>query len=419
MITGAQSFTSRMECYKETINALDKMYNTPEGQILGRNLLRAALTQDDYLLRVSVYEWLVRRNLLQSELLQRNDILINNTNAPDGTTLEGYLERIAAANPNDRSVAELLWTMYEKTGRHAAAAKILQIIATGSDENFSLNDRMFCLSRAILCMRSDTVGYAQAIGAFNKELEDQLTVARLQLKLLEQIQATKNNLSPASMSKLQNSLVSLTELFEEYASPLDLWEIQLDAIHISGYQDTNLIQEIWHKFIANELIKTPHGTNRMGLLLQKIETLGNRYERNPNLFPIQFLIRELELQACKEHSEPGQVHQTFLNCGVKAQDIIHAYDQLIRQHDWSWASAGNELHLIDVLAKLLQDLLSNDGILFPSSGQIRRESLTVCVDIITSCLNLLYKNSNPSAQIKVNKFRELNNQYQRLSQLNL
>lgn len=64
----------------------------------------------DEILHVSVYTWMIERGL-HGELV-----------ALAVPSLEAYLERVNAP--------ELLWQFYERNKNHAAAAKILDVLAT-------------------------------------------------------------------------------------------------------------------------------------------------------------------------------------------------------------------------------------------------------------------------------------------------
>jgi nuclear pore complex protein Nup155 len=46
-----------------------------------------------------------------------------------------------------------------------------------------LLQRIEYLARAVMCMRSDQVGYASQLGVFLRELEDKIDVARIQQRV--------------------------------------------------------------------------------------------------------------------------------------------------------------------------------------------------------------------------------------------
>ena len=122
-----------------------------------------------------------------------------------GRGLHGELVALATPSLEDYLIntraPELLWQYYERNKNHAAAAKILDALATGgqfvevdniknssnqqfflflSNSDITLSQRVEYLARAVVCMRSDQAGYAPRLGVFLRELEDKVEVARIQ-----------------------------------------------------------------------------------------------------------------------------------------------------------------------------------------------------------------------------------------------
>lgn len=56
-----------------------------------------------------------------------------------------------------------------------------------------LKDRLEYLTRAIMCMRSDKIGYAPYLGVFLRDLEDKMEVAKVQEQILEAVNNMKNS----------------------------------------------------------------------------------------------------------------------------------------------------------------------------------------------------------------------------------
>ncbi|KAF4518377.1 hypothetical protein B566_EDAN007105 [Ephemera danica] len=406
---GSQAYSRRMDCYKEIINSLNRLF-AQDGDIQqGRILLCNSLASDEHLLRVAVFEWLVRRGLLQSELLQRSDILVNTVGAPEATTLEGFLDRLAARQPGDSGVAELLWTLYENTGRHLAAAQILQRVAQSPGELVPIETRNFCLSRAILCMRADTVGYSKATGQITRDIEDLFDITRLQMRVLETVRTGKHSLSPSQLSRLSHSLLSLTELYQDYAVPLQLHESQLDILGAANSDESERALQVWQDMMEN--------ADRLPSLLERVTAVGRRHGNSEILFPLPFIVRELELHACRGRAVPGLVHRALLECNIPIPVLVEAYDRLLGQSEWIWSHAGNELHLTDTLELLVRDLLGMPPPALNAGGvggpQQRREMLAACTDLVTKCLTSLYTKTEQQARIQ--SFRELQRECERMA----
>jgi hypothetical protein len=70
------------------------------------------------------------------------------------------------------------------------------------------------------------------------------------LKILEEVQANhQHNLSTGQMERLERTLVSISDLFQQYAVPLQLFESQLKILESSNHEDPNLVNDIWLQMV--------------------------------------------------------------------------------------------------------------------------------------------------------------------------
>lgn len=178
---GFAAFTARMNYYKEIKLMLDHIYQTHCVQQLNaqQNQAQAIATENslnntvlqtialalqapDQLLHVTIYEWLLSHNFL-SELL--------NISEP---SLGEFLVRSVLKSPENIQLADILWKYYERNGQHAAATKILDKLASLPNNNLLLSERIEYLARAVMCMRSDSVGYSANTGIALKDIEDKV-----------------------------------------------------------------------------------------------------------------------------------------------------------------------------------------------------------------------------------------------------
>ncbi|XP_077271412.1 nuclear pore complex protein Nup154 isoform X2 [Temnothorax americanus] len=366
---GNLAFMKRLEIYKEFTTMLDHLYHQsisnpltptipskpgpplqtassavvmPAKEIL-HEIIDDALHAPCETLHSSIYTWMIDRGL-HGELV-----------AFAAPSLETYLNRVNAP--------ELLWQFYERNKNHAAAAKILDSLATKVGSETSLSKRVEYLARAVVCMRSDQTGYAPYLGIFLRELEDKLEVARMQQQILEIISNQQNLFDSMMVTdaklRLNSSLLDITQLYEEYAEPLQLWECKLAIIHCSGHQDDMLIKGIWTNIIDNELENAtePSNEDKMTILMCKIKLLGQEYTGSPHCFPIDFLVKQLEMKACKYKVSNTSIITSFLELGVAMEDLLDIYDKrkIITKCQ-------------DVISKCLTTLFSK-----PNGGELERE----------------------------------------------
>ncbi|XP_033607158.1 nuclear pore complex protein Nup155 isoform X2 [Cryptotermes secundus] len=300
---GYQAYIKRMECYKEVTSLLDHLYDQKtssrhtlsvtvspgvpvaqdttqisqsEANDQVNRLVRSALQSQDELMHVAVFDWLVTKQLT-------GDLLT--VHQP---SMEMYLVRKSEQSPE---VCDLLWKYYEKNMNHAAAAKILHNLATRPGSSITLLQRIEYLARAVVCMRSDQVGYAPQLGVFLRELEDKIDVARIQQQVLEALTKLKgrNRLAEDAILRLNSSLLEITQLYEEFCEPFSLWECKLAIIHCSGHYDLALVETIWLNIIETELqaCSSVGADDRMAVLMSKIKSLGQEYGGSPRCFPVR------------------------------------------------------------------------------------------------------------------------------------
>ncbi|CAB0037630.1 unnamed protein product [Trichogramma brassicae] len=245
----------------------------------------------------------------------------------------------------------------------------------------SLPQRVEYLARAVVCMRSDQAGYAPHLGVFLRELEDKVEVARIQ-----------------------------QQLYEEFAEPLQLWECKLAIIHCSGHQDVMLIQGIWKNIIETELKNAPTSADdKLAIITSKIKLLGQEYRVTPHCFPVDFLLKELEIRACRLKISNDHIITCFLQLNIPIEELLDHYDRMIGGNNRTWLNEGNEFHLIESAANLVNYFITNSNI---TNAFIRRKIITRCQDVISKCLTTLF--SKPNGGDLITKLRSIQSVLNRL-----
>ena len=82
-----------------------------------------------------------------------------------------------------------------------------------------------------------------------------------------------------SLSRLNSDLLDITQLYQDFAEPYQLWECQLAILHCAGHHDPMLIQTMWENIIDWELAKTAElpAASRIAMMGNKIRALGKVY----------------------------------------------------------------------------------------------------------------------------------------------
>lgn len=285
---GFMAFSSRMKCYDEVKKMLQHVYGKlsngeastePQVNQQLQHVLSGALQTSDELLHVAVYEWMLQNSLFA-------DIL--KISKP---SLGDFLGRSVNQAPINIDLADLLWKYYERNGEHQAAAKILDKLATMPNENVKLSKRIEYLARAVMCMRSDTIGYAVHHGEFLRDLEAKLDIAQIQKQVRDML--SKGAPSHIDHMQLYDAIKALdmrlfntTQLYSDFAENFDLWEAQLTILNSSNHNEPRLINSIWSHILDNELdSSTGSATEKMQGLLSKVQSLAYEFGVGP-CFPL-------------------------------------------------------------------------------------------------------------------------------------
>ncbi|KAJ9594607.1 hypothetical protein L9F63_027409, partial [Diploptera punctata] len=127
-------------------------------------------------------------------------------------------------------------------------------------------------------------------------------------------------------------------------------------------------------------------------------------------FPVPFLVRQLELKACRLHADTTHVHSTMVALGVPLMTLLEVYERLIAANERVWLTEGNEFHLLEALAQLLESFTVSPQLV---SSVDRRTTVAKAMDVISNCLAFLY--SKPDTSELIQRLRGIQAKLNRLS----
>ncbi|XP_011199843.2 nuclear pore complex protein Nup154 [Bactrocera dorsalis] len=396
---GYTAYSARMSCYKEIRSMLETVYqnhcNANETQefefqrqmcdtnensfsVQIRKLVNLAIQIKDPLLHITIYQWLMAHDMI-SELL-----------ALPEPSLGEFLRRNVVNNPGNLNLVDLLWKYYEKNGRHAEAAHILDNLASTESESISLDQRIEYLARAVMCMRNDSSGFSIANGILLKELEDKLEIARVQKCILDTLSShvrTDHNTVQA-IEKLNFTLYDITQLYQQFADPFDLWECKLTILNCSHHNDPLLIETVWSQIINKAVDGMGTTQERCTRLFTKIEALVKEFRESGHCFPLAFIIRELELKACQLRFPEGIVPDKLVAMNIDIDLLMEYYFRMISMNERVWANEGNEWHLVQSSIRVVTLLCGQIRSMWNrSKGRIVGKAQ----DIVSTCLSFCYQ----------------------------
>ncbi|CAG4909693.1 unnamed protein product [Colias eurytheme] len=411
-------YYKRMEIYREVCTALERLYersaegsaesspprvrtqttdalltlSPADANYQGRKLVAECLSREDELLHVATYEWLISKNL-GSELVSVSGV------AP--ASLRTYLSAAArqASGRTALLLLDLLWKVLERAGDHLAAAEVLEGLATRPGTGATLSQRMSWLSAGVVCVRS--AGGAGGAGELVRRLEEAAEVARVQAAVRAAAAAACPPPPAALLQRLDDELMDITQLYEEYADRFNLWECKLAIVQCSGHNDALLVENIWSNILAEaeSAARSLHSPDeKLASVLSKLTTLGREYVNSGHCFPLYFIVRQLEILSCKIQAEKSMVFKAVLNIGVSLEQVLDIYVKLVSVNERVWLGCGDECHVCGVAVLLLQAARADVPQLPPAP---RRKALARCKDLHEAALSALQ--SRPNTQILIDK----------------
>lgn len=357
-------------------------------------VFQLVVASSDQLMHVALYQWLVGQKETDKLLSIRSPFI------------EDFLKTATAQQPETTTMFDLLWKFYEKSGQYVAAAKILNKLADRHSTDLSLEGRISYLSRAIMCVKS-----SEGAGELLHHLEEKMEVARVQLMVLDAVRARSELAREDQVARLNSDLVDITTLYQDWAEPYQLWECKLAILQCAGHPDPMLVSNIWTKIIDQQVSST-NKESRLAALATKVESLGRLYASSGRYFPLEMLVRHLEVISCREGGDPAWVPGTLQGVGVSIARLLDIYNRLYTAKDSVWLTSGDELHILKVLSALLSDFASTPGKVPPAE---RRQFTVVCQDAVSTYLGELYMRQTQETTAMVSTFRDIQAKLERIS----
>ncbi|OIT40388.1 PREDICTED: nuclear pore complex protein NUP155 [Nicotiana attenuata] len=297
---------------------------------------------------------------------------------------------------NQAKYFELLARFYVLKRQHVLAAHVLVRLAerrsTDAGDAPTLEQRRQYLSNAVLQAKSasDTDGMSgSGRGALDNGLldllEGKLSVLQFQIKIKDELEAmasrleastgtsesgsneTSPNMSNSAdpnfvrilrekAKELSMELKSITQLYNDYAVPFELWEICLEMLYFASYSgdaDSSIVRETWARLIDQAL--TRGGIAEACAVLKRVGS--HVYPGDGAVLPLDTLCLHLE-KAAQERVVSGvesvgdeDIPRALLAaCKGAVEPVLNTYDQLL--------SSGAVLPTPNLRLRLLRSVLT-------------------------------------------------------------
>lgn len=201
----------------------------------------------------------------------------------DSSTLENWLLK-------EKKDINLIWRYYSFHGRNVLAGDTMFQRAVDLNEKISLDQRIECLTRAAnsfsAALQSNNPGtnMMRLVGGYGQsknlqepqlsvddlktritQIKEQLDVATLQRRVLTTVEQSENlNLESAKKEALSFTLVNVSDIYNDYASPLNLFDVCLLILETCQHNQPDTINTLWKSILCEELL--PCETNSESVL---------------------------------------------------------------------------------------------------------------------------------------------------------
>ncbi|GAA5858950.1 hypothetical protein JCM8547_007170 [Rhodosporidiobolus lusitaniae] len=358
----SSAYEQRRACNRlvfDALEAMDKLLDgaaKPNGRVVSyeeidgmrTNAYNKALSVQDEFFHFELYEWYLSRGMTNQLLETRTPYL------------EGYLGR----EPTTLEKTDLLWQFYVRTSRYAAAASVLSSLAESTALPLSLQKRVEYLSLAVGNAKSQLPSTSRGDAVqFLTDVEEKLEVAQVQIEIFRAIEEgdLPQDEKQAWLEKVEDRLLTISELYSDFAEPLELLEIILLIFHVSDHRDPFLVMATWEAILARAQESQPD--HPLDAVAAKVTQLGQRFHSSDASFPLSELVALLERFSYdrKAESRPGWVAFAIRDAGVPYEAIFAVFDELMTAKVPPWHTSAGLAFLASDVAALLSSWLAEAG----------------------------------------------------------
>ncbi|KAG0656686.1 hypothetical protein C6P46_006988 [Rhodotorula mucilaginosa] len=355
------AYKQRRTCHQlvfDSLEAMDHLLdeaakpNRPAGSMsyeeadsLRTNAYNKALSVKDEFFHFELYDWYLSRGL-SNQLLE---------------TRTSYLEAFLSREPTTLEKTDLLWQYYVRTGRFAAAASVLAALADTSAFPLALHQRVEYLSLAVGNAKSQVPSTSRGDTVqFLTEVEEKLEVAQVQIEIFRAIE--EGNLPQDEkqqwLDKVEDRLFTISELYSDFAEPLELLEVILLIFHVSDHRDPFLVTATWEAILSRA--QEENSDHPIDAVSAKVTQLGQRFHASDVAFPLPDIIALLERFSLdhKEEAQPGWVAHAIRDAGVPFEAIFPVFDELFTAKIPPWHTSSGLVFLAADIVELLSTWLA-------------------------------------------------------------
>ncbi|KAL4574340.1 hypothetical protein LXL04_021169 [Taraxacum kok-saghyz] len=324
-------------------------------------IIQLGVQSSDRLFHEYLYKTLIDLGL-EDELLEfgGSDLVPFLQNSGRQSTQEVQSVSGAQISSYQTKYFELLARYYVLKRQHVLAAHVLLRLAerrsTSLENHPTLDQRRQYLSNAVIQAKSatdnDYLTNSSRDSGLLDLLEGKLTVLNFQIKIKEELEgivsrieaspSTSNtnnnsdtNIVKQKVNELSLDLKSITQLYNEYAVPFELWEICLEMLYFASYSgdtDSSIVRDTWARLMDQALSKG--GIAEACSVLKRIGS--HVYPGDSAVLPLDTLCLHLEKAALERVVTGVEVvgdedvaRALMAACKGAVEPVLNTYDQLL------------------------------------------------------------------------------------------
>ena len=305
---------------------------------------------DDKLFHYSLYDWLFEQHQ-QDKLMEIDTPFI--------------LPYLKEHSVDSLEACNMLWIYQSKRSRFYESALILLSLAT-SNFDIELSKRIEYLSRAngfskSMCSPNERSKMIK----LSSDIKEIFEVAEIQDEILKMVEndsrlmgeddpkvahSGKTTVTTQStmISQLNNKILSVSDLFNDYAEPLEYYEICLLIFQISDFRVHEEIIKKWKQLFVSiqQTQQNDSNPNDLKYLLSNLMvSLGKKLYTNDFVFPVGELIQLIVEFFYNGNTNPnndnqqisyktGEIIDMFINCGVPYDKLYYILKNLIETNNF-------------------------------------------------------------------------------------
>ena len=347
--------------------------------------------------------------------------------------------------PDEARHLDLLAQLYAARSLFGLAAQVDCSLAErrcANDETFTLDQRMALFERALMHARKSVDGGSDGLDmSFSENVDSKIKLLDMQRRVLgvcversRQARAAGSGNAPeeAFVYELERELKQLSDLYNDFAKPCELWDICLEMVHFSQYHDPDgeIACDLWDKLLLQAAERAPSATTCLREACIAVRALGVKLFPSDVAFPVVHVALRLELMAAgiwgvpdaaieahgDEEFDTGEVGDALVAaCKGLAEPVQRAYDRLLatpaqRMHD-KRLSKVDALQTPRMRLRLLrsvffvlqlwdQSLVPKStayGSTYATGGHVRAAIGDLCVSYASECRRMQYSNERARA----------------------